>query len=769
MKLHWLVGMIVWAATCAGRAADFPSLVLPQGVGVNIHFTGGHGRDLDLIADAGFKFIRMDFSWGGTERQKGQYNWAAYEELVRDLEQRGLRAIFILDYSNDLYEPGASPQHPESVAAFARWAGAAARHFKGRRILWEIWNEPNIDFWKPKPDVHQYIALAKATCQAIRENDPEATIIAPASSEFPWQFLEEMFKAGLLSQLDGISVHPYRHYQRGPETAADDYLRLRSLIERYAPPAKRAMPILSGEWGYATHKDGVSLETQAVFLARQQLANLLYGVPLSIWYDWKNDGPNPDYNEHNFGTVYPDLRPKPAYEALQVLTRELSGYHVAHRLDVGQPEACVVLMVNPAGEQKLAVWSTQGERTASLDVGLSAPGSMRILDGKGKSQPVNLQDGRVQLALSPLPSYVAFNERSPVLSAAAAWQIREPFARSVKADAGEGLTLTIALQNPFPHPVRVEASLTLPESTVRKTVELGQGKTAEVKLAGPISRRDLAQIPVTLAVAMRDAAGKELGGGTEHLLFHLANPLRLAVAPAQRALRVSVEDGAGASFNGHLDTGNQNRPISLTPATSNAVVEFSLPNSGADAIAGPFNLIANSGEMVAQIPQVKFHPIVVANYKASLDGDAKVAATAAISEVAAPGEDAPYAKGFALDYEFGEGWRFVRCVTSSEVQFETRPKAIGVWVYGDKSGNSLRLRLRDSSGQTFQLTGPNLSWTGWQWVTFDLEHLGDGGHWGGANDGVAKGALTLDTALLLDGTRRKTAGRIYFAGLTSIY
>ena len=72
--------------------------------GVNIHFTGGHEKDLDLIAAAGFKFIRMDFGWQSTEREKGIYNWSAYDELTSNLEKRGMRAIYILDYSNSLYE-----------------------------------------------------------------------------------------------------------------------------------------------------------------------------------------------------------------------------------------------------------------------------------------------------------------------------------------------------------------------------------------------------------------------------------------------------------------------------------------------------------------------------------------------------------------------------------------------------------------------------------------------------------------------------------------
>ncbi len=54
-------------------------------------------------------------------------------------------------------------------------------------------------------------------------------------------------------------------------------------------------------------------------------------------------------------------------------------------------------------------------------------------------------------------------------------------------------------------------------------------------------------------------------------------------------------------------------------------------------------------------------------------------------------------------------------------------------------------------------------------MTFDLTRLHREGHWGGANDGVVHGALRVDTVLLVDGGRKKTAGTIYFAGPTVIY
>lgn len=373
-----------------------------------------------MMVAAGFKFIRTDFYWDRTERKRGEYDWSEYDELTAHLEKRGIRPCYILAYSNPLYEKTAasrnpitgreehgiaSPQHPESVQAFARWAAAAARHFQGHQVVWEVWNEPNLSFWKPKPDVDQYTILALATCQAIREADPQATIVAPASSTFPWNFLESFLKSGVLKYLDGVSVHPYRPATEPPEAAAEDYQRLRKLIERYAPDeAKKRIPILSGEWGYSSCAKGVSLETQATFIARQQLANLLNGVPLSIWYDWENDGADPAESEHNFGVVTPDLKPKPAYVAIQTLTRELSGYRITRRYDTGNKNDFVLVLTNGNGEGKLAAWTIVTPHTVLLDFKVKTPTTVK---GDGESGASKIENGQLAVELGPMPQYVS--------------------------------------------------------------------------------------------------------------------------------------------------------------------------------------------------------------------------------------------------------------------------------------------------------------------------------------------------------------------------
>ena len=210
-------------------------------------------------------------------------------------------------------------------------------------------------------------------------------------------------KSGVLKYLDGVSVHPYR--SKPPETAAEDFQRLRKLIERYASDdAKKRIPIFSGEWGYSSNTKGVSMETQAAFMVRQQLSNLLNGIPLSIWYDWKNDGADPAETEHNFGTVTPDLKPKPAYLAMQTLTRELSGYRITRRYDTGNKNDFVLVLTNRSGASKLAAWTMVMPHTVMLDFKVNPPTTVK---GDGESCPLKIENGQLAVALEPTPQYVS--------------------------------------------------------------------------------------------------------------------------------------------------------------------------------------------------------------------------------------------------------------------------------------------------------------------------------------------------------------------------
>ena len=77
-------------------------LTVESGMGVNIHFTDPKPGEIKMIAAAGFRWVRMDFKWDVTERERGQYDFAPYDQLMSELDQYNIRALFILDYGHPL-------------------------------------------------------------------------------------------------------------------------------------------------------------------------------------------------------------------------------------------------------------------------------------------------------------------------------------------------------------------------------------------------------------------------------------------------------------------------------------------------------------------------------------------------------------------------------------------------------------------------------------------------------------------------------------------
>ena len=390
-------------------------------MGVNIHFVGAPERDLDLIRNAGFGRVRMDFTWESVERKPGVYAFGEYDELLAGLEKRGMKALFILDYSNKLYEEAQSVRTPAGRAAFARFAAAAATHYKSRGVWWEIWNEPNLDqFWKPEPSARDYAALLSEAARAIRAADPEARVLGPATSGFPWEFLETILQKGELDGLTAVSVHPYRG--SAPETVIDDYARLRQLLRLHGHQALglRPFPLVSSEWGYSTvHHGGqrIGEDRQAAYLARLMLVNAAQEIDLSIWYDASNDGADPKETEHNFGLVTQDRKPKPAYLAARTLAAMAGGSPVSGRLR-SAPDVHLVELVGGT-----AVWTSGDPRKVGFRLA-AKDAKARVTSLLGELKTLDVKNGIFTVEATDSPQYVAFfDAKSQRISATSTYSL----------------------------------------------------------------------------------------------------------------------------------------------------------------------------------------------------------------------------------------------------------------------------------------------------------------------------------------------------------
>ncbi|MHC4115998.1 MAG: cellulase family glycosylhydrolase [Planctomycetota bacterium] len=392
------------AAGVATTSGLLPGPALPNGFGVNVHFRG-QPQDLDMIAEAGFKLIRMDLTWAMIEQDKGIYEFEklGYDSLTEGCAKRGIRILYILNYGNTLYEKARSVRTQAGREAFAHFAEAAAERYAGKGILWEIWNEPNIEhFWDPQPSAEDYCKLVEITARRIKRADPNALVVAGATSQIPFEWLEDCFKRGLLEWIDVLSVHPYR--SEPPETVVADYTELRRLVARYLPRGKQ-MPIISGEWGYSNlnwDRTRLSEQKQAEYLARMFLTNLHQGVDISIWYDWKNDGTDLNEREHQFGTVRYDGNPKAAYLAAKVLASTLAGYKLDARIDLGN-ENDFVFKLTKNGREAIAFWTTAEKHTVTLPI---EPTEVTLVGIYGGKVVINWKTKHLKLSALQSPQYL---------------------------------------------------------------------------------------------------------------------------------------------------------------------------------------------------------------------------------------------------------------------------------------------------------------------------------------------------------------------------
>ena len=364
-----LLAGLALGALCVGAfhsralADDNPPFggTLREEVGVNVHFARPLPGEMEMMHRLGVGAIRMDISWSSIEKQKGVYDFSDYDVLMKNLEQSHIRPLLILDYGNPLYANNGTPDDPEWRADFTRWAVATVNHFAGRHVLWEMWNEPNYK----KGD--WYVNLALATGKALREAAPNEAYIGPAGGGIDIPFLEHCFQAGALNYWQAVSVHPYR--TDNPETL--DYQPLKDLIAKYEPSGK-SIPVLSGEWGYSvipagkTYSFVTSDAQQASYFDREMLWNVLNGIPLSIWYDWRNDEEKPGSTEANFGLVHfphqdgpaEAFQPKPSYVAASFFLRTLGDYVYEKPLPMTGSKAGYLMSFVKKRDHRYAAWTT---------------------------------------------------------------------------------------------------------------------------------------------------------------------------------------------------------------------------------------------------------------------------------------------------------------------------------------------------------------------------------------------------------------------------
>ena len=325
----------------------------------------GIDNTVKIARYAGFSGIRDDITWRTIETTRGKYNVPEdADTLINRAAEENLGSLIILAYENELYDNGLPPHTDEGIKAYANYCAYMAKRYKGIVDTFEIWNEYNISlFNKGNFGGDVYARMLKAAYTAIKEVNPDATVVGMCSAGTDLEYMKEVFDNGGYDYMDAISFHPYDWsgaFRIGVFTKA--MRDVKELIEQYG----KAKPMWITEFGLTSAEcstgigdEGMQAAYAVQMYAVSQEDNLCERI---YWYCLQNTGLDKTAQEHMFGLVraeYDTYTPHAARPLMLAMAGMNSFIGDAKFKDCVKlnDDIYTYLMEKPNGEQVIVMWS----------------------------------------------------------------------------------------------------------------------------------------------------------------------------------------------------------------------------------------------------------------------------------------------------------------------------------------------------------------------------------------------------------------------------
>lgn len=313
---------------------------------------------LDAAQYLGVNLVREDFvGWGSMQSGEGaEINFDTQDYLVNAVNERNMKYNWILGCNagewsvNKKYKDGFDPERLWTYAPdeelWDSFVEALAEHYADNTgILWEIWNEPNWEFFTGTQD--EYFTLLENTAKIIKEKNRSAYVysgglaVAERESNLPYyNKASELINKGLLDNF-GYHNHDFD----------DKYFN--NMSQMYS---------LAGEAGIKV--GGINSESgivgaDAAFIAEKALYTRSKGADGFVSFSFrKNPEPESDINDFAFFDEY--LQPTEAVLSYATVIRFLG--QATFEKNLSDSENLVIDRYRSAGEN-LTVYYSFGKKS----------------------------------------------------------------------------------------------------------------------------------------------------------------------------------------------------------------------------------------------------------------------------------------------------------------------------------------------------------------------------------------------------------------------
>jgi hypothetical protein len=317
-------------------------------------------RQVEMIADVGFHWIRQEFPWEDIEvHGKGDFTdrrndpagidaWDKYDQIVDLAERYGLEIIARLgnppSWSRAAGDAAGSFAPPDDITDYGDFVAAVVSRYAGRVTYFQIWNEPNIyPEWGEAPvDPEAYTRLLCHAYARAKEANPEAVMLSGALAPThdldgrnlnDLVFLQRMYDAGAGQCFDILSVQGYGLWSgptdRRQQPTTINYARnvmVRDMMVQNGDAGK-AIWISEMNWNpvpdsvLATGTYGQVSPEQAARYAPLAYERAEHDWPwigvINFWFFKRATDAEKDQEWYYFRMVEPDFTPTPVYYSMR--------------------------------------------------------------------------------------------------------------------------------------------------------------------------------------------------------------------------------------------------------------------------------------------------------------------------------------------------------------------------------------------------------------------------------------------------------------------
>ncbi len=373
------LAMVLGSLGCGGSATSTPAATAAApslgGLGYGFHTLlwlnpPTEERDLALVKDAGFGWIKQRFEWRYLEQKaKGQIDWHRADILVQNANKMGLKIVARVDNQPEWATKkkyGTATAPPDNMQDYADFIGQLAARYKagsphGQIHAYQIWNEPNLsrEWGDRAPNATEYVAMLKAAYQAVKKADPNAIVItaglSPTTAPPPLavpdiDFLKQMYAAGARDYFDMLGAHgagfkappetspeeaasnPKYNHNEGEKGRVYTFRHVEDIRKVMVDNGDAAKKVSLLEFGWTTDNrpnspyawHAVTEQEQADYLVRA------FEYAKKNWSEWI--GPmfvlyiadptlSKDHEMYYWAVTNPDGTPRPAYDALKAMPK----------------------------------------------------------------------------------------------------------------------------------------------------------------------------------------------------------------------------------------------------------------------------------------------------------------------------------------------------------------------------------------------------------------------------------------------------------------